>query len=125
MATEDISSLETLRSGFKVLAEGTPIYKSIEYLDRKAMEVLSTGSPQEWEDYLDETENTICGRKPLAVLLQSIEQSSSGRMLQNGFADSAERDSWGKLQWIGYTQSSKARTINDSSVSYASGFAVL
>ncbi|KAF5101649.1 hypothetical protein D0Z00_000723 [Geotrichum galactomycetum] len=46
------------------------------------------------------------------------------RMVQNGFADTAQRSTWGKLQWIGYAQSSKAKTISDSSVSYASGYAI-
>lgn len=86
--------------------------------------MLSTGSSKQWDKYIEDTENTICGRKPLSVLLHTIEQVSSDRMIQNGFTDASERDSWGKLRWIGYTQSSKATTIADSSVSYASGFAI-
>ena len=122
--SEDLTKIESFERGYKLVPGHTPIYKSIEYLDRNGMKVLSTGSSDEWEEYMSETENTICGRKPLSVLLFTIEQVSKGRMTLNGFADSAERDSWGKLQWIGYAQSSKAKTATDSSVSYASGFAV-
>lgn len=89
------------------------------------MTVLSTGSIKEWNTYIDDTENTICGRKPLSVLLHTIGNVTNDRMIQNGFADSSERNSWGKLQWIGYTQSSKAKSISDSSVSYASGYAIV
>lgn len=88
------------------------------------MDVLSSGSTKEWDDYIDETENTICGRKPLSILLHTIEQVANDRMVLNGFSSPAEKDQWAKLQWIGYSQSSKAILLNDSSVSYASGYAV-
>lgn len=120
-----MSNIRTLSRVSKLPSDSVPIHKSIEILDRKGMDVLSTGSTKQWKDYIDETENTICGRKPLAVLLHTIEQVSDGRMIQNGFKNLADRTSWGKLQWIGYTQSSKARTVTDSSVSYASGYAVI
>lgn len=121
---EDASVIAELGQGYKLSPDSTPIYKSIEYLDRKGMAVLSAGSTKAWNDYIEDTDNTICGRKPLSVLLHTIENLSDTRMVQNGFTDTAQRSSWGKLQWIGYVQSSKAKTISDSSVSYASGYAI-
>lgn len=109
----------------KSSSTSTPIYKSIEYLDRKGMEVLSTGSIDEWDEYISKTKNTICGRKPLSVLLNCLDKSSRERLPMNGFKSSEERDSWGKLKWIGYAQSSQARELRESSVSYSSGYAVI
>lgn len=123
---EELSDVRTLSRISKIPAGSVPIYKSIEYLDRKGMQVLSTGSIEQWKEYMAETENTICGSKPLSVLLQTIAHITSKRSLQNGTSNGASSDvSRGKLQWIGYTQSSKASSISDSSVSYASGYAAL
>ncbi|CAN6620457.1 MEMO1 family protein Mho1p [Trichomonascus vanleenenianus] len=94
----------------------TPIYKSIEYLDRKGMDVLSTGSYDQFHEYLERTDNTICGRRPLAILLRTIETA-----IENGAGDGKD---YGKLHWIGYAQSGKVHSPRESSVSYASGFAV-
>lgn len=85
-----------------------PIYKSIEYLDKLGMKVASTGSYHKFNDYMKQTENTICGRKPLAIVLKASEDAEITT----------------NLKWIGYSQSSKVIDTSDSSVSYASGFAV-
>lgn len=113
------------KSSGAVVTEETPVYKSIEYLDRKAMEVLSTGSIEGWNQYHQATKNTICGRKPFSVLLNCLKLAANERIPMNGFASEADRDSWGKLQWIGYAQSNKARDLKDFSVSYSSGYSVL
>ncbi|VVT48605.1 uncharacterized protein SAPINGB_P001861 [Magnusiomyces paraingens] len=107
------------------VSDKTPIYKSIEYLDRKAMEVLSTGSIDQWNEYMDLTENTICGRRPFSSLLHCLNSASKKRLPMNGFASEHERDTWGKLQWIGYAQSGKVHSLKDYSVSYTSGYAVI
>lgn len=110
---------------YSKLPSKTPIYKSIEYLDRKGMEVLSTGSSEKWDEYNASTKNTICGSTPLSVLLKTLEEASNVRIPMNGFANTEERDSWGKLKWIGYSQSGKVTSPSDSSVSYGSGYAVI
>lgn len=46
-----------------------PIYKSIEALDRMGMEIIETGDPDSFKWYLQEYENTICGRHPISVFL--------------------------------------------------------
>lgn len=45
------------------------IYKSIESLDKMGMEIIETGDPEAFKQYLLETDNTICGRHPISVFL--------------------------------------------------------
>lgn len=82
---------------------GIPIYKLIEALDRRAMDIASEGDAEAWDNYIAKTGNTICGQKPMLVLL---------------------RLSKGGISWIGYSQLSQARTVFDTSVSYALGYAI-
>lgn len=94
----------------------TPIYKSIEYLDRTAMLIASAGLVAKWDAYIESTGNTICGQKPIAVILLLLE-----RFLESG----GETVSDDVFQWVGYSQSSKATAASDSSVSYAAGYVLL
>lgn len=45
------------------------IYKSIEALDRMGMDIIETGDPNAFKQYLSETDNTICGQHPISVFL--------------------------------------------------------
>lgn len=45
------------------------IYKSIEALDKTGMDIIETGDPYAFKQYLLETDNTICGRHPISVFL--------------------------------------------------------
>lgn len=45
------------------------IYKSIEALDKMGMDIIEAGEPDAFKQYLLETDNTICGRHPIAVFL--------------------------------------------------------
>lgn len=45
------------------------IYKSIEALDKMGMDIIETGDPDAFKQYLLETDNTICGRHPISVFL--------------------------------------------------------
>lgn len=94
----------------------TPIYKSIEYLDRAAMLVASAGSAAKWDAYIETTGNTICGQKPIAIVLL---------LLEAYLAAGGETRSDHAFQWLGYSQSSRAMSASDSSVSYASGYVLL
>jgi AmmeMemoRadiSam system protein B len=87
-----------------------PIYKSIELLDRAGMRAASTGSYDVFTKYIEETQNTICGQTPLGILLLTAEMANMNDV---------------RLNWIGYKQSSSVTNAYDSSVSYASGYAVL
>ncbi|KAK6462313.1 MEMO1 family [Scheffersomyces coipomensis] len=92
------------------------IHESIEYLDKFAMEVASQGKSQEWKNYITVTGNTICGQKPIGVVLRLLELY---REQQQSTNDSV------KFKWIGYSQSNPVYKPHESSVSYASGYVVL
>jgi hypothetical protein len=47
------------------------IYKSIETLDRKGMDIIESGDADSFKDYLLEYDNTICGRHPISVFLHA------------------------------------------------------
>lgn len=130
-------------SGSKFVAPDIPIYKSIEVMDYKGMDVANGGSHDEWTTYLARTNNTICGRHPIGVLIagteylrsQGVELDDEARkptagtaaadMVENGTitGEDALKYRFGKIYWIQYKQSSHCLKLSDSSVSYASGFA--
>lgn len=119
------------------LKKDVTIADSVEFLDRQGLAVLSLGDPEQWDEYITTTKNTICGERPLSVLLNTISSArqektkqSNGTSVTNGNSNStngvmAGDEHWGVLKWIGYKQSERARALRDTSVSYASGFAVI
>ncbi|KAM7513304.1 hypothetical protein LguiB_012179 [Lonicera macranthoides] len=48
------------------------IHKSIEALDKMGMDIIETGDPDVFKQYLSETDNTICRRHPISVFLHVI-----------------------------------------------------
>lgn len=84
-----------------------PIYKSIEALDRMGMEIIETGDPNAFKRYLEEYDNTICGRHPISVFLHMLKNCSTTI----------------KVKFLRYEQSSQCKSMRDSSVSYASAVA--
>ena len=84
-----------------------PIWEQIERLDREGMAIIERMEPGAWADYLKRTQNTICGRHPISVMLQAAEHF---RQANNHSA---------ALRFLHYAQSNKVRTPGDSSVSYA------
>ncbi|KAF9229331.1 UPF0103-domain-containing protein [Gyrodon lividus] len=97
-----------------------PIHTSIRDLDHEALDILTlpsksksdapaADSHDKFVEYLDRTGNTICGRKPIGVLLGMLsELEKSGKSA--------------KLQFVRYEQSSKCTSVSGSSVSYASAY---
>ncbi|VDM50634.1 unnamed protein product [Toxocara canis] len=49
---------------------GLPIHEQIAALDKQGMEAISRLEPGAFNDYLKKTQNTICGRNPICVMLQ-------------------------------------------------------
>ena len=96
----------------------TPIYKSIEYIDKQAMMIISQSvvrcNVNEWYTYMKQTQNTICGRHPISVYLNAIVHIQQQNNNQQTYT----------LPFIAYTQSSHCETKRDSSVSYAAGVCV-
>lgn len=88
------------------------IWESIEALDRQGMKCVESGEHEVFSSYLKRTRNTICGRHPIGVMMAAFENQE----LLPGK---------GKFRFIRYEQSSKVRQASDSSVGYASAFAMV
>lgn len=110
--TGNLSDLKNFKKHKTTNSDSLPIYKSIESLDRAAMKIMETGSYRSFKDYMYLTENTICGAKPLSILMLLMQDSIVDRSLNT-------------LHFNGYAQSSKALTSRDSSVSYGSAYAII
>lgn len=95
------------------------IFESIENLDKMGMDAIETLSPKAFSDYLSKYRNTICGRKPISVLLSIVEKFGKENNLS--FVNEQEREKDCFIKFVQYNQSSKVIEENDSSVSYAAG----
>ncbi|GAV55875.1 hypothetical protein ZYGR_0AZ00460 [Zygosaccharomyces rouxii] len=104
------TEIEMLTSRSKLSHHQLDIWKSIELLDRAAMDVLESPGDKydDWKKYLEVTGNTICGARPIALMLAILAQT---------------RDA--AFHFPAYSQSSHVRDLHDSSVSYGSGFATM
>lgn len=103
------TEIEMLTSRSKLSHHQIDIWKSIELLDRGAMSVLKTPGDKYdfWEKYLLVTGNTICGARPIALMLAILAQTKDGI-----------------FHFPAYSQSSHVHDLHDSSVSYGSGYAI-
>ncbi|CCF58340.1 hypothetical protein KAFR_0E01860 [Kazachstania africana CBS 2517] len=122
-AMNEETEIEMLTSRSKLSHHQISIWKSIELLDKYAMKVLSgeeikketdSNEPNEdltlyekWKEYLDITGNTICGQNPIKLILKLLEELNEDEKFE--------------FEWLNYSQSSKVSSIEESSVSYASG----
>eukprot|EP00052_Salpingoeca_macrocollata_P001572 m.26302 g.26302 ORF g.26302 m.26302 type:complete len:291 (-) comp11492_c0_seq1:20-892(-) len=89
--------------------EDGEIFRSIEKLDREGMRLIEQVDPPAFAAYLKKFENTICGRHPIGVLLNALQ----------------ELPQQPTVKFVQYAQSSQCRKKSDSSVSYASASVVL
>ena len=126
----------------------TPIHEFIELLDRRGMGIIESQQPGAFALYLKETGNTICGRHAIGVWLCAITAAAEPSIpstsnppinlhLSSGTEGSTASETLNedklptqmnycqglRIQFIKYAQSSKVRSIADSSVSYAAGIA--
>ncbi|TMW56516.1 hypothetical protein Poli38472_006526 [Pythium oligandrum] len=81
------------------------IHEYIKYLDREGMTHIERLDTVGFAEYLEKTENTICGRHPISVLLHTLQAASNLKCT---------------LKFVQYAQSSACKRHSDSSVSYAS-----
>ncbi len=93
-----------------------PIYESIGILDNLAIDAIASGKHQKFLDNLKETGNTVCGRHPIGVVMAALEV-----LREDGKLEEDE----GRFRFLRYERSNDVRNVTDSSVSYASGVAVL
>ena len=80
------------------------IWQSIEKLDRKGIELIENQDYTGFANYLNDTDNTICGRNPICVYLNALKYSGMSTT----------------TKLVYYTQSNKVMKATQSSVSYAS-----
>ncbi|KAJ8661085.1 AmmeMemoRadiSam system protein B [Lichtheimia ornata] len=99
-----LTSLRSLRNAST--ASDMPIYKSISDLDHEGMEKIETLDHAAFCQYLRDTNNTICGRHPIGVLMSALETIDKER----------------RIRFIKYAQSNECQDVRDSSVSYASAY---
>ena len=85
-------------------AEYANVGDSIIAMDHEGMRLIEEKNRAGFDKYLSSTGNTICGRVPIAVLLEAMEEAKTG----------------GEIDFVHYSQSSKCKSTADSSVSYAS-----
>ncbi|BGP42609.1 hypothetical protein JCM10450v2_006714 [Rhodotorula kratochvilovae] len=138
-SSSDPSAGKALTAG--TLAQTVPdgeVWRGIEKLDKLGMEAIAFSLPpsggagayadadaaskppsaahDHFAAYLKATRNTICGRHPIGVLLGALSAlENDDEWMRRGV----------RCEWVRYEQSSRVRSMGDSSVSYASAFVAL
>ena len=106
----------TLRSSNREDLNNPLIYESIEHVDKMTMNCIRSGRHDNYLRSLETTGNTVCGRHPIGIMMVAME------VLAREFRiNSCESN----FRFIAYARSSDPTTVRDSSVSYASGYAVV
>ena len=77
------------------------------------MRACESGSHEEWLACLDRNGNTVCGRHPIGVVMAAVEEVGKSSGTESNF------------RFVKYERSSEVKRVNESSVSYASAFAVV
>lgn len=83
------------------------------------MAAIESGSHEAFLTVLRETGNTVCGRHPIGVVMAALE------VLLKEEGEEEQGKKRGKFRFVRYERSSDVKRVGDSSVSYASAFAVL
>ncbi|KAJ1327928.1 MEMO1 family protein [Microdochium nivale] len=93
------------------------IHESIAYIDKQAMGFIEAGDHAGFVANLAETQNTVCGRHPIGVALAALQQLSHA-------VTPAQEDRY-RFKFVCYARSKDVTHVNDSSVSYASAYAIV
>ncbi|KAK5700957.1 hypothetical protein LTR97_005476 [Elasticomyces elasticus] len=91
-----------------------PIHESIKAVDFECISACESSDHKAWLDTLEDTGNTVCGRHPIGVMMAAIEEVRKDGRKDAGF-----------FKFVRYEQSSEVVKVSDSSVSYASAYAVM
>ncbi|KAG9244667.1 MEMO1 family [Calycina marina] len=94
------------------------IHESIGILDKHAMDAIEGGQHKEFLNELKRTENTICGRHPIGVVMAAME------VIKRTSTEDVDPAN-GRFKFVRYERSSDCEDVEDSSVSYASAYAIL
>lgn len=100
------------RFAYQPTSPPLPIHRHIQAMDEQGMAVVQSGNAEQWRDYLRRTENTVCGRYPIGLLM-AVRDEAGRRGVGLG------------VRWVRYAQSSAVVEMSDSSVSYASAVVYL
>jgi len=90
------------------------------------MDAVETGRFDTWQEVLEETGNTVCGRHPIGVVMAAIEAIEEASEVNEKEMANGRKDGTGKqrFRFVRYERSSHVFNVRDSSVSYCSAFAV-
>lgn len=113
-ATSNVGDGHTLKG--TAVPTDPPIHESISRIDNSAMKSVESGSHDAFLAELVATSNTVCGRHPIGVIMMAIET-----LKQQGKLTPEK----GLFKFVRYERSNDVRHPSESSVSYASAFAVL
>ena len=113
-STEDPAAGMSLRTRDE--PKDPPIYESIARIDKLAMDGVESAQHDAFLATLKDTGNTVCGRHPIGVVMAAIETLKAEHKLAQDK---------GKFHFVRYERSSEVEDGSNSSVSYASAFAVL
>lgn len=103
-----------------------PIHDSIKAVDFECMGACESGRHDAWSSCLEENGNTVCGRHPIGVIMAAVEEVRKAGGAVAGAASSDQPETQlGGFKFVRYERSSEVKKVNDSSVSYASAFAVV
>ncbi|KAI2622501.1 UPF0103-domain-containing protein [Hypoxylon sp. NC1633] len=92
-----------------------PIHESIRQVDHLAMDAVESGDHNRFVDNLRQTKNTVCGRHPIGVVMAALEVLAR---------DTPEEGKY-RFKFVQYQRSSLVEDVSDSSVSYASAYAIV
>ena len=92
------------------------IHEVIEMLDKMAMDAVESGAHHEFYHVIQQTQNTVCGRHPIGVIMAAL-----GVLTK----DQRPEDGRGKLKFVQYQRSNLVEKAWDFSVSYASAYAIV
>jgi AmmeMemoRadiSam system protein B len=90
------------------------IHESIKDVDFQCIGACESGKHDTWLNVLEDTGNTVCGRHPIGVMMAAVEELNKDGKQQLG-----------AFKFVRYERSSDVKKTADSSVSYASAFAVV
>ena len=85
------------------------IHESIKQVDFECIDACEKGSHEGWLSCLEGNGNTVCGRHPIGVIMAAMEEEERGA----------------RFKFVRYERSSEVKKVSESSVSYASAFAVI
>lgn len=92
-----------------------PIHESIKQVDHLAMDAVESGDHNKFVDNLRLTKNTVCGRHPIGVMMAALEELAKENPEEGKY----------RFKFVQYQRSNLVEDVSDSSVSYASAYAII